>query len=322
MESAFVKSLRAAAQKRRARVVLADSVHPGALEAAARAQRDGVADCVVLGDPDEIRAAAGAAGARLDGVTVMAPPAEEMADSLADLRAGKGMSREAARDLLLRDMCAAAAMMVRVQRADGMVAGASTPSAAVLRPILQLIGKAPGEPLASSFFAMDLPEGPKLFADCALNIAPDAAQLAAIGAQTARSARRLGIEPSAAFLSYATGDSAGGAGAEKMKEAARLARELDPACPAFGPVQYDAAVSPSIGAAKAPAWEDAGRANVLVFPDLAAGNIAYKAVQQASGVAAIGPLLQGTAAPANDLSRGAAPADIYWTIAATSALAP
>ncbi len=313
----FLESLAAAARKNKKRIVLPEFARREVLGAAARAQRDGIADCVLLGAPAEINAAAAAHNITLpDSITATLAPVAALAPPLAVLRARRGLSAEEAAAWLHSAPFAAAAMMVREKYADGMVAGAGAASAEVLRPVLQILGAA--EARASSFFLMDMPQGAKLFADCALNVRPSAEELAAIAAQSAESARRFGIIPAVALLSYATGDSAEGEDAARIGRAAEIARRNMPGVSVFGPAQYDAAVSPQIGARKAPQWKDAGCANVLVFPDLASGNIAYKAVQQAAGIAAVGPLLQGIAAPANDLSRGATEDDIYYTIAATA----
>ena len=244
-----------------------------------------------------------------------------MAPILAKLRAHKGLDEAQATMLLREDVVAVAAMLVHEKKADGMVAGAAHASAAVLRPVLQIIGKAADAPLASSFFLMDMPERPLLFADCALNMRPSAEELAAIAQQSAVSARQFGITPIVAMLSYATDNSAAGEDAERVREATIIARRQMSDIPILGPIQYDAALSSKVAAVKVPQWESAGHANTLIFPDLSSGNIAYKAVQQAASVAAIGPLMQGLSAPANDLSRGATADDIYHTIAATAAQA-
>lgn len=314
----FIASLVAAAKKRPVRIVLPEGAHPGILAAAARAQSEGVADCVVLGEPQKIMNCAAAAGIVLPAaLTIQPPPLAALTPSLAVLRAHKGMDEKQAAELLKTDAVAAAAMMVRENYAAGMVAGAATATAKVLRRVLQIVGTAADAPLASSCFLMDMPQGAMIFADCALNVRPAPEQLAAIALQSANSARRFGLVPAVAMLSYATGDSASGDEVERIKKATALAKQQMPEVPVCGPIQYDAAVSPAVAAVKAPQWEAGGRANVLIFPDLSSGNIGYKAVQQAAEVIAVGPLLQGLAAPANDLSRGATVDDIYCTIAAT-----
>ena len=316
-------ALAAAAKKTRRRIVLPESGCRAVLAAAAAAHADGIAECVLLGEEIEIKKAAESRGVLLpDSAVFFSPPFGALAPPLAKLRADKGLTETRAEEWLRADKNAAAAALVRFGYADGMLSGAAHASADVLRAVLQIVGLAEGARLASSFFLMDLPGGVKLFADCALNISPSAEELAEIALQTAASARRFGLSPNIAFLGYATGGSAGGSeDLLRAAAAAEIVRKKAPALPAFGPAQYDAAVSPEIGAAKAPQWADAGRANVLIFPNLTAGNIAYKAAQQSSGAAAVGPLMQGISAPANDLSRGATEEDIYCAIAATAAQA-
>ncbi|MBE8157781.1 MAG: hypothetical protein HAW59_00050 [Betaproteobacteria bacterium] len=313
-------ALFAAAKKRRRRIILPETGNRAVLAAAARAHADGIAECVLPGAADAIKKTAESYNIVLPDSVIFLPPPPlaALAPPLAKLR---GISESAAAEWLQKDGIAAAAMLVRLNYADGMLAGAAHTSAAVLRPVLQIIGKAAGASLASSFFLMDFSDGAKVFADCALNICPSAEELAEIAVQTAASARRFGIAPAVAMLGYTTGGSAGGEESARVFAAAAAAKQKMPGVPVFGPIQYDAAVSPRIGAKKAPEWEHAGRANVLIFPNLSAGNIAYKAVQQSAGIAAIGPLVQGIAAPANDLSRGATEDDIYCAIAATAAQA-
>ncbi|MGI9347039.1 MAG: phosphate acetyltransferase [Gammaproteobacteria bacterium] len=315
----FATSLIAEAKRRRQRIILPESNDTRVLAAATRAQTDGIADCILLGDEKETRKNAQAAGINLSADTmIVAPDIARLAPLLASLRASKGMDETTAAHWLSQDPVAAAAIMLKHGEADGMVAGAATASAAVLRPFLQIIGKAKNASLASSFFLMCLPEGAKLFADCALNVRPTAAQLADIAAQSAANAQKFGITPIVALLSYATGDSTASEEVARIAEATELAQKLLPNTPVVGPIQYDAAISPTVAAQKAPQWKSAGHATVLIFPDVASGNIAYKAVQHAAKIVAIGPLLQGLAAPANDLSRGATIDDVYYTIAATA----
>lgn len=312
--------LTAAAKQRRARIVLPESEDARILSAAARAHADGIAQCILFGQTEAVHARAEELQIPLpDSLSIVQPPVDSLAGSLTKLRAHKGMTYEQAVEILRRDSVYAATVFVHENSADGMLAGAVTASAAVLRPVLQIIGKTKGAPLASSFFLMDMPDAPLLFADCALNIRPSSEELAAIAEQSATSARRFGMSPKVAMLSHATGESAGGCDVQRVKAAAELAQQQMPDIPVMGPIQYDAAISPQIGAAKAPQWREAGHANVLIFPDISAGNIAYKAVQQSANINAIGPLMQGIAAPANDLSRGATEEDIYLAIAATSA---
>jgi phosphate acetyltransferase len=199
-----------------------------------------------------------------------------------------------------------------------MVAGAVHTTAATLRPALQLLGPAPGARLVSSVFFMCLPDEVVIYGDCAVNPDPDAHQLADIAVQSAASARRFGIEPRVAMISFSTGTSGAGADVAKVTEATRLVRELEPELLVDGPLQYDAAAIASVARSKAPDSPVAGRANVFVFPDLNTGNTTYKAVQRSADVISIGPMLQGLAKPVNDLSRGALVEDIVYTIAITA----
>lgn len=315
----FTNTIVAAAQKIRPRIVLPEGGDARVLAAAARAHADGVAECIVFGERAEIQERAKKLNIALpDSLIVAPPPLQKLIAPLAKLRAHKGMDESLAAEMLRANSAAAAAMMVREKFADGMLAGAAMASADVLRPVLQIIGTAKNARLVSSFFVMDLPHAPLIFADCALNVRPSPEELAAIAQQSANSARQFGIAPVVAMLCYATGDSAAGEEVSRIRRAAEIAQAQMPEVPVCGPIQYDAAVSPQIAAAKSPQWTAAGRANVLIFPDLSAGNIAYKAVQQSAKVAAIGPLMQGLAAAANDLSRGATTDDIYYAVAATA----
>ena len=316
----FVSHLieRAQAGKRR-RIVLPETGEPRVLAAAAKAAHDEIAECVLVGNEEEIRARAQDAGITLPSQIAFAPPAPSARDlrRLLALRAHKGLDESGAR-LMLQSPIAAAALMTRSGEADGLVAGAATPSPEVLRPILQIVGPAADSSLVSSFFFMCYPGGALVFADCALNVAPTPPQLAEIAMQAAASAQAFGIEPKIALLSYATGESGAGEKAEAAREAAKIIKARAPHLPAEGPMQYDAAVVPEVARRKAPDSRIAGGANVLIFPDLAAGNIVYKAAQHAAAIPAVGPILQGLRRPANDLSRGASVEDIYLTIAVTA----
>jgi phosphate acetyltransferase len=209
-------------------------------------------------------------------------------------------------------------MMMVLDEADGLVSGAVHTTAHTIRPALQLIKTVPGCDLVSSVFFMCLPEQVLVFGDCAVNPNPTAEQLADIAIQSADSARAFGIEPRVAMLSYSTGASGGGEDVAKVRQAAELARKQRPDLAIDGPLQYDAAVVPEVGRQKAPGSSVAGRATVLVFPDLDSGNVTYKAVQRSANVVSIGPMLQGLAKPVNDLSRGCLVEDIVFTIALTA----
>ena len=302
-------------------IVLPEGADERTLEAAELALAADLADIVILGDPALIAES----GRNLAGATIIDPTASELAEgyaaALAERRADKGMSLDEAR-MLVRDELYFGVMMVYLGDADGMVSGACHATADVLRPSLQILKTAPGASNVSSFFVMDVPDCPYgengmfVFADCGLNINPDAEELAGIAVASAASFKQLvGAEPRVAMLSHSTLGS--GKDADKVIEATRIAKEMAPDLALDGELQADAAISRSIGAAKAPQSDVAGQANVLVFPDLAAGNIAYKLVQRLAKADAYGPITQGIAKPVNDLSRGCSAADIYGVIAIT-----
>ena len=280
---------------------------------------------IVLPEMNDARVAEAAARANTDGIAECFAPPEDGAQKYLPVfmlsRAAKGMNENEARATLSSSPVVAAAAMVKAGDAEGMVAGAATASADVLRPALRIIGAGEGN-FVSSLFFMCFDDGVKIFADCAMNINPTPEQLAAIAEQSAKTARRFNIEPRVAVLSYATGDSAGDTEeTRKACEAVSMIKQAAPSLPLIGPIQYDAAVNKDIGKRKAPNNPTAGNATILIFPNLSAGNITYKAVQQSAGIIAIGPILQGMSSPVNDLSRGASVDDIYYTIAATAAQA-
>jgi len=222
-----------------------------------------------------------------------------------------------ARDLLL-DPVYYATMMVYKGDADGFVSGSTHSTADTLGPVLRVIKTKPGVSLASSIFFMALPDKVLVYGDCALVENPTAEQMADIAITSADTAKAFGIEPKVALLSYSTGTSGKGKDVDKVREAARIAKERRPDLPIEGPIQYDAAASAEVAQVKAKDSSVAGQATVYIFPDLDAGNTAYKAVQRTANVPAIGPVMQGLAKPANDLSRGATVTDILYTIAVTA----
>jgi phosphate acetyltransferase len=218
----------------------------------------------------------------------------------------------------MRDVSYFGTMMVHLDLADGMVSGAAHTTAHTIRPSLEIIKTRPGVSVVSSVFFMALADRVLVYGDCAVNPDPTAAQLADIAVSSADTAAQFGVEPRVAMLSYSTGESGSGADVDKVREATALARAARPELLIEGPLQYDAASDPVIGAAKLPGSAVAGRATVFIFPDLNTGNNTYKAVQRSAGAVAVGPVLQGLAKPVNDLSRGATVEDILNTVAITA----
>jgi len=238
-------------------------------------------------------------------------------DAMVKLRQDKELSPGLAEEQL-HDPVVLGTMMLQLGEVDGLVSGAVHTTANTIRPALQLIKTAPGVKLVSSIFFMCLPEQVLVYGDCAINIDPNADELADIAIQSAESAQAFGITPRVAMLSYSTGTSGTGSNVEKVKEATRIARERRPDLLIDGPLQYDAAAIKAVAQSKAPDSQVAGRATVFIFPDLNAGNTTYKAVQRSADVISIGPMLQGLGKPVNDLSRGALVEDIVFTIALTA----
>jgi phosphate acetyltransferase len=245
------------------------------------------------------------------------PHREEFAETYARLRSHRGVTLDQAQDTVV-DVNHFGTLMVHHGLADGMVSGAAHSTAATLRPALEVIKTAPDATLVSSSFLMCMPDRVLIYGDCAINPDPNAEQLADIAIQCAKTAAEFGVAPRVALLSYSTGASGHGAEVDKVREAVEIVRRLRPDLPVEGPIQYDAAVEPTVAATKLPGSSVAGRATVFVFPDLNTGNNTYKAVQRSSGALAIGPVLQGLRKPINDLSRGASVDDIVTTVAITA----
>ncbi|HEY6794760.1 MAG TPA: phosphate acetyltransferase [Kineosporiaceae bacterium] len=305
----------------RRRIVLPEGTEPRVLQAAATVVRRGIADITLLGDPPAVSAAAAQAGVDLTGTQVVDPAAaplrQRLAAEYARARSHKGVTYDAAYDLVT-DVSYAGTLLVRLGMADGMVSGAAHTTAHTIRPAFELIGTRPGTGIVSSVFFMCLADRVLVYGDCAVNPDPTAEQLADIAISAAATAEAFGVEPRVALLSYSTGDSGRGADVDKVRQATELVRTTAPTLAVEGPIQYDAATDIGVAATKLPGSAVAGRATVLIFPDLNTGNNTYKAVQRSAGARAVGPVLQGLRKPVNDLSRGATVDDIVTTIAITA----
>jgi phosphate acetyltransferase len=302
------------------RIVLPEGAEPRTVAAASIVESRGIAHCVLLGDPAEIREVAARQGVTLPaGIELVdaVQAAPRYVAPLVERRKAKGMTPELAAGELA-DTIMVGTMMMALGEADGLVSGAIHTTAHTIRPALQIVKTAPGTSLVSSVFFMCLPEQVMVFGDCAVNPNPTAEQLAEIAIQSADSAIAFGIPARVAMLSYSTGTSGAGEDVEKVKQATLLAQQRRPDLAIDGPLQYDAAVMPDVARSKAPKSKVAGQATVFIFPDLNTGNVTYKAVQRAAGVVSMGPMLQGLAKPVNDLSRGCLVEDIVFTIILTA----
>ena len=317
--SEFLDRMKSAAKKDKKKIVLPEGEDPRTIAAARQIVDEGIAELVILGDPAKIN---------VPGVTVIDPRTaekhDEYAAAFAELRKKKGVTLPEAMEQM-NDATYFGTMMVKMGDADGLVSGACHSTANTLRPALQILKTAPGTKLVSAFFIMctDKAEygenGTLLFADCGLNINPTADELSEIAIASAGSWKKyMSSEPKVAMLSFSTMGSAKGEVPTKVQEATELAHEKAPELAVDGDLQLDAALVPSVAALKAPGSDVAGKANVLVFPDLEAGNIGYKLVQRFAGAQAYGPILQGIAKPVNDLSRGCSADDIVGVVAITA----
>ena len=323
----FIDNIKERAKQNIKTIVLPETSDRRTLEAASKILEEGIAKIILVGSEEAIKK--GSEGLDLSKATIVDPETTDKLSSyidlLVELRKSKGMTAEAAKEALTKDYLTFGVTMVKAGDADGMVAGAINATANVLRPSLQILKTAPGTKLVSAFFVMVVPNceygsnGTFIFSDAGLNQNPNAEELAAIAGSSAKSFELLvGEEPVVAMLSHSTKGSAKHADVDKVVEATKLAKEAYPSVKIDGEFQLDAAIVPSVGSQKAPGSDIAGKANVLIFPDLDAGNIGYKLTQRLAKAEAYGPITQGIAKPVNDLSRGCSADDIVGVIAITA----
>ncbi|NQT33926.1 phosphate acetyltransferase [bacterium] len=317
----FLNELLDRARSDRKKIVMPEGNEERSLKAVSKVMADGVADIILIGDEAEINEAANRANAAIDQATIIDPHKSKLLDGYGEkffeLRKHKGISLDHARDQIT-DPIYFGTMMVHLGDADGLVSGAVHTTRHTISPAFQIIKTRPDVSLVSSIFFMCLPDRVLVYGDCAVNPDPNAEQLADIAISSAETAKAFGFEPLIAMLSYSTGASGTGPDVERVKEATEFVRSKAPDLEVEGPIQYDAAISIETARAKLPDSKVAGRANVLIFPDLNAGNTAYKAVQRSARAIAVGPVLQGLNKPVNDLSRGCMIEDIVYTIAITA----
>lgn len=323
----FIDAIKTRAKADKKTIVLPESMDRRTWEAAEKILAEGIADLVILGTPEEV--AKNSEGLNVSGATVIDPNTSDKLqayiDEFVELRKKKGMTPEEAKKLLTTDYMFYACMMVKMGDADGVVSGACHSTANTLRPSLQIVKTAPGTKLVSAFFVIVVPDceygenGTFIFGDSGLNQNPNPEELAAIAGSSAASFKLLvEKEPKVAMLSHSSMGSAKHADVDKVVEATKIAKAEYPDLKLDGELQFDAAVVPSVGASKAPESSVAGSANVLIFPDLDAGNIGYKIAQRLAKAEAYGPITQGIAKPVNDLSRGCSAEDIVGVVAITA----
>lgn len=325
----YIDIIKDKARAEKKTIVLPETTDKRTLIAAAHVIEENIANIIMVGKEEKILDGAGWLEIDLSKVKVIDPEKTERLDDYIELlyetRKEKGMTPEKAREVLLSDYLTFGVVMVKAGDADGMVAGCCHATADVLRPSLQILRTAPGTKLVSGFFIIDVPNcqygenGTFLFSDCGLNQDPTAEELAAIADSSAKSFRNLvGANPVIALLSHSTKGSAKHPLVDKVIEATRIAHEQYPELVLDGELQTDAAIVPKVAKTKAPDSDIAGKANVLVFPNLDCGNIAYKLVERLAKADAYGPMLQGIARPVNDLSRGCSWEDIVGVVALTA----
>ena len=323
----FIDTIKERAKADKKTIVLPETEDRRTYEAVEKILKENIANVILVGSEEAVKK--GSEGLDITGAVVVDPAKSDTTqsyiDKLVELRGKKGMTPEKAEEIMLNQYLYYGVMMVKMGDADGMVSGACHSTADTLRPCLQILKTKPGTKLVSAFFLMSVPDceyganGTFVFADCGLNQNPNPEELAAIAESSAESFKLLvGEEPKIAFLSHSTMGSAKHADIDKVTEAVKIAKESYPDLKLDGELQLDAAIVPSVGASKAPGSPVAGQANVLIFPDLDAGNIGYKLVQRLGKAEAYGPVTQGIAAPVNDLSRGCSADDIVGVVAITA----
>ncbi len=324
----LIKRLQEKAKTINNKIVLPEGTEPRILKAASIIKKENIAEIIILGNENEISSIANKEKINIENMEIIDPEKSTLIKSFANdfynLRKHKGITLKEAENII-KDPLYFGTMLVHTNRCQGLVAGAVNPTGHVIRPAFQIIRTSEKFSVASGLFVMDVPDcklgqkGTFIFADCAVNPSPDSKQLAEIAVSSSITAKKLlGIDPVVALLSYSTKGSASGKLVDKVREAVDFALEMQPDLLIDGELQLDAAIVPSVAQNKAPDSNVAGKANVLIFPDLQAGNIGYKLVERLANAVALGPILQGLAKPVNDLSRGCSVEDIVNVVAITS----